>query len=139
MALFSLALFSNTNGSEDTRRNLTIHNAYANIPTYILHDAAWYFNSEAVCKRNLENLKVGESYQVGYKRDQQKYLIFTKTGDSPQDQEPVPVIIIDKAYEPSTVIKRTSSLPRLEGATSPRLDTPQELIEKPTYQLPTAL
>ena len=137
MALFSLALFSNNNGnkSEDTRRNLTLTNAYANIPTYIFNDASWYFNAEAVCTRNLETLKVGESYQVGYKRDQQHYLIFTKTGDPSQDQEQISDIIIDKTYEPTNVIKRTSSLPRMEGATSPRLDKQKE-VEKPiNYQL----
>lgn len=138
MALFSLAVFSDTNGnknSEDTRRNLTLNNAYASIPAYILNDASWYFNSEAVCKRNLETLKVCGSYIVGYKLDQQKILIFVKTGDAPHDQEPVPVIIIDKVYEPSTTIKRTPSLPRMEGATSPRLDKTQE-VEKPiNYQI----
>jgi hypothetical protein len=138
MALFSLALFSNSNGNkktDDTRRNLTLTNAYANIPAYIFNDASWYFNAEVVCKRNLEKLNVGESYQVGYKRDQQQYLIFTKTGDAPHDQEPVPVIIIDKAYELSTAIKRTPSLHKMEGATSPRLDTQKE-VEKPiNYQM----
>ena len=137
MALFSLGLFSyGQKEAIDTRRNLTLDNAFANIPNYILQDVKWYFNSEAVCKRNLIGLQIGESYQVGYKRDQQSYLIFTKTGELPVGHEPVPVIIIDKNCEPKNVIKRTSSYPKMEGATSPRLEDCQEPIEKAiNYQI----
>ena len=131
MALFSLALFSKDNKeSDDTRRNLTLYNAYSNIPPYILNDVSWYFNSEIVCKQNLDTLQVGESYQVGYKRDQQKYLIFTKTGYN-HAKEPVPVIIIDKLYEPTNIIKRSPSATNIDGAKSPRLETYPEPLEKP--------
>lgn len=136
MALFSLALFSkDSKESDDTRRNLTIDNAYINIPPYILNDASWYFNSEAVCKQILDRLQVGESYQVGFKTGQQKYLIFTKTGTLPYGQEPAPVIIIDKSYEPTNVIKRSPSATNIDGAKSPRLDTTQEVEKKVNYQL----
>jgi len=137
MALFSLALFSEEyKGFDDTRRNLTIDNAYANIPRYILNDVSWYFNSEAVCKMNLDALKVGESYQVGYKRNQQNYLIFTKTGNHISGQEPISVIIADKPHEPQNVIKRSPSLSKIGGAKSPRIEEHSEVIEKPiNYQL----
>jgi hypothetical protein len=126
MALFSLAVFSKDfKESEDKRRNLTLNNAYANIPSYILNDDSWYFNSLSVCNRNLEKLQVGESYQVGYKKDRDNYLIFTKTGDSPLGQEPVSVIIIDKNYEQNNLIKRIPTLPR-----SPRLEIYEDQTEK---------
>lgn len=118
-SVFSLTHFKEER-IETKQSGISIENAYSSIPRHIFNDPSWFFDKQKDTQSNLEMLLLGESYRVAWSRDQNQYLLFTKTVD------PTSVIMIDSStVNQASLINRATQLSPL-----PRSDDEEDDKDK---------